>query len=616
MIFLEPLHRREVMALPLTLKQLSQPSLPTGMFKTVSVSCLVLGLTLTSTSLPTLAINARDLTGRSVASAQSSRYRSYEIPAGAVLKLRLNSQLTSKTNRVGDTFTATVFEPYLIDGKAVVPQGTQVEGHVSSVEPAQRDRSGTIAVDFDYLIFENGKKLDIGQISELTSLKRDEKQQIDAEGKTSGGSTTKRKIIFTGGGAGAGAVIGAIAGGGKGAAIGSAIGAGAGILTSLLLKGEEAVVKSGQEFGLEFLQKARISDEYLTARSTTDTTDRDRDTRDRDTTDRDTRDRNTRDRDTRDRDTRDRDTRDRYTGSQRDPYQEYTDPQFIRRAQLELRTRGFYTSTIGTTLTSGVRSAISRFQRDQRLEETGKLDLPTAQALNLVDRDGNEIRLVKVLAARAVRQADRSIQVVMDTEVPSGGWDLYGDYEIRTDKLEVWARGVAPAGAASQVITKGTIEVVPREDVSRIQTVLIHTDTKDLTVAVEDMQTGIAKSLRATADRMLSTLKTQFRSEQRGATRTAPSTISWRLNENEARLYSAVVSLAEATRFYAELVETRATEDAQRGAAEALARGLNRVDRVMRSGRVGDRIQRDVDDFDKAAQQLTDYFRIDARGND
>ncbi|HNC46380.1 MAG TPA: hypothetical protein PLU80_19575, partial [Acidobacteriota bacterium] len=231
------------MALPLTLKQLSQPSLPTGMFKTVSVSCLVLGLTLTSTSLPTLAINTRDLTGRSVASAQSSRYRSYEIPVGAVLKLRLNSQLTSKTNRVGDTFTATVFEPYLIDGKAVVPQGTQVEGHVSSVEPAQRDRSGTIAVDFDYLIFENGKKLDISQVSELTSLKRDEKQQIDAEGKTSGGSTTKRKIIFTGGGAGAGAVIGAIAGGGKGAAIGSAIGAGAGILTSLLLKGEEAVVK-------------------------------------------------------------------------------------------------------------------------------------------------------------------------------------------------------------------------------------------------------------------------------------------------------------------------------------------------------------------------------------
>ena len=45
------------------------------------------------------------------------------------------------------------------------------------------------------------------------------------EGEVEGKSTTKRNVVFIGGGAGAGALVGAVAGGGKGAGIGAAVGA-------------------------------------------------------------------------------------------------------------------------------------------------------------------------------------------------------------------------------------------------------------------------------------------------------------------------------------------------------------------------------------------------------
>lgn len=44
--------------------------------------------------------------------------------------------------------------------------------------------------------------------------------------------------------------LGALAGGGKGAAIGAGVGAGVGFITKKLMKGKEAEVKSGTEFGV------------------------------------------------------------------------------------------------------------------------------------------------------------------------------------------------------------------------------------------------------------------------------------------------------------------------------------------------------------------------------
>ncbi|MBI4750821.1 MAG: peptidoglycan-binding protein [Acidobacteria bacterium] len=516
----------------------------------------------------------------------SIRYSGPDIRSGTVLKLRMDNTLSSATAQTGETFTMTVMEPVIVNGQTAIAQGTRTQGHVTNVEPARRNETGTISVEFDRLVFANGQSLPIDGL--LTSTDPDVKNQIDEEGRTTGSSTTKRNIIFVGGGAGVGAIIGALAGGGKGAAIGAGVGAGAGILGALFSKGYEAQVKAGDTFNYELTRSLRMSDVdsgYNSANTGNHNS----------------------------------------GGGYGQTQQEYTDLEFIKLAQVQLRDRNYYGSAIDGRFTASTRSAIKNFQRDKRLEQTSRLDLQTAQALGLVDNNGNitgnntgndndrNSRLVRVVEAKAYRQSDRSIRVAMLTEVNSGGWNIFGDYEIKNGQMEVWARGTPPTGYASQGNSRKNLDVISREDVSRIRTVVVHSDNRDWTIAVgSSNQPGngsgmsLASSLKLQADRMLATVRSQFRTNGR----TSRSSI-WQLNENEATLYSSLAALAASTQFYAELVDARSSDEAQRGAAEVIIRNARRVSRMMqRGGRSTDRIQRDFDAYDSGIKQLTDQYQF------
>ena len=65
------------------------------------------------------------------------------LPEGRKIRVQLDATLSSKSNGVGDTFTATVSDPLRLhgaeDGKAVtLKEGMKVEGTVTEVEPAKR----------------------------------------------------------------------------------------------------------------------------------------------------------------------------------------------------------------------------------------------------------------------------------------------------------------------------------------------------------------------------------------------------------------------------------------------------------------------------------------------
>lgn len=173
----------------------------------------------------------------------------YTVETGQKLRVRLNNTLNSKTAKVGDKFTATVTEAVYSDsGVVVIPSGSTVTGKVDAVTAAARGgKPGTIDVTFIEVKTPVGTKRTInGNLTEL-----DEKNaRTDAEGTTSGDKMKNRKIIFIGGGAGVGAILGAAIGGGLGTAIGAGAGAGAGILADRLIKGPEAEVKAGTEFGV------------------------------------------------------------------------------------------------------------------------------------------------------------------------------------------------------------------------------------------------------------------------------------------------------------------------------------------------------------------------------
>jgi len=173
----------------------------------------------------------------------------FRVNAGKKIRVRMNDTISSKTSRIGDNFTVTVTEPvYSTTGAVVIPPGSELTGRVTAVRPAVKGgRPGEIDATFTRVTLPNGYRRAIsGSLTELSS----ESAKSDNEGTARGDTMKNRRVIFIGGGGVGGAVLGGALGGGKGALIGGLLGAGAGILGERYLKGEEAVVKAGTEFGV------------------------------------------------------------------------------------------------------------------------------------------------------------------------------------------------------------------------------------------------------------------------------------------------------------------------------------------------------------------------------
>lgn len=134
------------------------------------------------------------------------------VPAGTAIAVRLQQTVSSATASAGDSFSAVLDQPLVVDGKVIAPKGADVEGRVTAARRSGRlHNAGYLRLT---LVSVNAGS---GRIPLHTSSVF-----------RHGGSYKKRNLAFIGGGAGGGALIGALAGGGKGALIGSLIGAGAG----------------------------------------------------------------------------------------------------------------------------------------------------------------------------------------------------------------------------------------------------------------------------------------------------------------------------------------------------------------------------------------------------
>ncbi|MEO8650377.1 MAG: LysM peptidoglycan-binding domain-containing protein [Acidobacteriota bacterium] len=200
---------------------------------------------------------SRPVIKRGTVTKRTAQARTFTIAAGKRVHARMNDNLSSKTSRVGDTFTVTVTEPVYSDtGAVVIPSGSEMTGRVNSVTPARKGGDpGQIDVSFNQLKLPNGMSRRIN--GSLTDLQSDDAKS-DAEGTASGDKMKHRKIIFIGGGGVGGAVLGGAIGGGKGALIGGLLGAGAGLLGERFTKGEEAEVRSGSEFGVILNQSVSL----------------------------------------------------------------------------------------------------------------------------------------------------------------------------------------------------------------------------------------------------------------------------------------------------------------------------------------------------------------------
>lgn len=140
------------------------------------------------------------------------------VPERTPIHVTLDQSLATNQNRPGDHFDATVSEPVVVDGKAVIPQGARAEGLV--VESRESGRfKGRARLQLALQTVEvDGQTYDVRTISH-PRVGRDHK---------------KHDFTWIAGGAVGGAMIGALAGGGTGALIGGPVGAGAGATVAII----------------------------------------------------------------------------------------------------------------------------------------------------------------------------------------------------------------------------------------------------------------------------------------------------------------------------------------------------------------------------------------------
>ena len=181
----------------------------------------------------------------------------FRVNAGKKIHVRMNDSISSKTARVGDTFTVTTTEPvYSTTGAVVIPSGSEIVGRITTVSRALKGgRAGSMDASFIRVRLPNGytKAID-GSLTEVDA----DRTESDNEGGVRGGTMKNRKVIFIGGGGVGGAILGGAFGGPKGALIGGLLGAGAGLLGERNTKGKDAEVNAGTEFGVYLNQAVSL----------------------------------------------------------------------------------------------------------------------------------------------------------------------------------------------------------------------------------------------------------------------------------------------------------------------------------------------------------------------
>jgi hypothetical protein len=152
-----------------------------------------------------------------------------KVEAGTALNISVDTQVSSETANVGDTWTGTIKENVIVGDRVVFPAGSVVSGVVTEALPAEKGKLARLGLGVTAVTV-NGQKTAIEAGTE----------SIEA------GSPRARNLGAIAGGAAAGALIGrAVGGSGKGALIGGLIGGAAAGTAVAKSKGYQVVIKEG-----------------------------------------------------------------------------------------------------------------------------------------------------------------------------------------------------------------------------------------------------------------------------------------------------------------------------------------------------------------------------------
>ena len=178
------------------------------------------------------------------------------LPLGTAIRMRLETPLSTTTNKFGDHFGGRVVEAVTLNGKTIIPVGAALEGEVIRSEEHRRIKgTPTLALRPTLITLPDGQKYAINASIVETS---DRSLHVNYEGEIKGPGHDRADLVETGVGAAMGTGIGAAAGGFRGALIGGTIGAGATAI-HWLTKTKSAQVPAGTELIMELNRPMEMS---------------------------------------------------------------------------------------------------------------------------------------------------------------------------------------------------------------------------------------------------------------------------------------------------------------------------------------------------------------------
>ncbi len=159
--------------------------------------------------------------------------KNYTVPAGSSISVQLPAEISTKTAKVGQRFTANLSSDLLIDGKVLAKAGAPVQGSITEVISGSNSIGGkpTLGLTFDNMTFNAGDKTISGRVTQV------------AEKSDKAADTAK-----IAGGAVVGGVIGHQIDSKSGNVVGAILGAAAGTAAAKKT-GKEVVLPAGTVVG-------------------------------------------------------------------------------------------------------------------------------------------------------------------------------------------------------------------------------------------------------------------------------------------------------------------------------------------------------------------------------
>ena len=539
------------------------------------------------------------------------------VPVGTVVPLRIDTALSSNSSRVGDRFTATVFQSVVVDGRAVLPERAKVEGHVTGISPGERGRRpGTIAVAFDRIVLSNGTSIPIE--ATLTALSEEGRRKIEQDmryqDRVDSGAQTRRPIVFLGVAGGGGTTIGVAGSSAESTTVGA-------ILGTLLSSGDRAEVQPGAEFGMMVERSFNVDADQSIRAGDRVSNNRDNEPQAQDVlTSVDSiraaqtalRSRNyyngpvngVMNQATRTAIQKFQHDRNialsgeldiataRALGIPADVAETPTQTLFsstesIRFAQITLRDRGYYTGPINGVMNQATRTAIRQLQRERNLTMNGDLDLSTARELGIANDSGIESAAIEIMNARAERAGPGSIRISADVHTQGSGWQVFVNRFVTGNTLHVYVRGVAPRYSTGTAIDHHPFTET-YNDLPNVTRVIIHGPQRDFAAdllrdgggSVGAGGIGNPRNITLLANRLLQDFQRELNMRNNRGQVIFDTRRDFRPSEVE--VLSQIVSLQAAAELYSQITVSITDPDAVKGAASGLMRQARLLERIMR----------------------------------